>query len=55
MKITKHTKCSLESVEEAMIINAIKKGTHDFDDLIAMINDLVDGAFQEGVSQQEPD
>tara|TARA_R110000772_G_scaffold115199_1_gene220014 strand:- start:679 stop:837 length:159 start_codon:yes stop_codon:yes gene_type:complete len=52
MKTENIVKCSLEPAEEKMIINAIKKGTHDFDDLIAMINDLVDDAFQEGVNYE---
>tara|TARA_R110000850_G_C9594491_1_gene427888 strand:+ start:279 stop:446 length:168 start_codon:yes stop_codon:yes gene_type:complete len=55
MKTQTIVKLSLEPAEEKMIIEAIKKGTHDFDDLIAMINDLVDDAFQEGASQQDPD
>tara|TARA_R110000782_G_scaffold214803_1_gene302571 strand:+ start:302 stop:481 length:180 start_codon:yes stop_codon:yes gene_type:complete len=55
MKTENIVKCSLEPTEEKMIINAIQKGTHDFDDLIAMINDLVDDAFQEGVNHSDGD
>lgn len=54
MKTQTIIKCSLEKAEEEeMIINAIKKGTHDFDDLISMVNDLVDDAFQEGVNYSD--
>jgi hypothetical protein len=41
MKITTQVKFSLDPSEETMLINAIKKGTHDFDDLITMINGFI--------------
>tara|TARA_R110000851_G_scaffold309518_3_gene468988 strand:+ start:1115 stop:1279 length:165 start_codon:yes stop_codon:yes gene_type:complete len=53
MKTQTIIKCSLEKAEEEIIINAIKKGLRDFDDLIAMINDFVDDAFQEGVNYSD--
>lgn len=38
-----------------MLINAIKKGTHDFDDLIEMVNEFVNDAFQNGISYEQED
>jgi hypothetical protein len=55
MIITTQVKCSLVKLNEKMLIDAIKKGTHDFDDLIALVNDLVDDAFQRGINYDADD
>ena len=47
------TKYSLDNNEQKEIVNAIKRGTHDFNDLIQMVNDFIDGAFQAGIEHNQ--
>ncbi len=50
MDIEKLLKCKLTKAEEQRFIDAIKKGTHTFEDLVDLMNSFVDEAFQSGVN-----